>query len=100
MARLQFTRGDRLAKSLSAAGLSSQEMAQHLGVSRNTISNWLNDRTSPRRAELILWAMRTQVPLEWIETGELKNRRPDGPDGGSSGDSRATRDSNPQPSDP
>ena len=97
--RLEFTFADRLGKSLVAAGMSSAQMSDHLGVSRNTISNWINGRTTPRRSDLIVWAMRTGVPIEWIETGELKNPpRPNGP-GGSDGEC-ATRDSNPQPSDP
>ncbi|MCU4295496.1 XRE family transcriptional regulator [Brevibacterium permense] len=95
--RLEFTRADRLAKSLTASGVSSQEMADYLEVSRNTISNWINGRTSPRRPDLLAWALRTGVPIDWIESGELKNPRPDGPNGGSE---CATRDSNPQPSDP
>lgn len=82
MQKLQFTLADRLAKSLSVAGISSQEMAEHLDVSRNTISNWINGRTRPRRAELIVWSIRTGVPMSWIDTGEISYRRPDGPAGG------------------
>lgn len=67
--KLQFTRADRLRKSLHAAGMSSQEMADYLGVNRNTISRYINDEREPKRSVLLLWALRTGVPMEWIETG-------------------------------
>lgn len=76
-----FDLADRLAKALRVAGMGNQEMADYLGVSRNTVSAYVNGRGEPKRAYLVLWALRTGVDLEWIETG------------------RARRDSNSQPSD-
>ena len=67
--KLEFTQGDRLRKSLQAADMTSQEMADYLEVNRNTVSRWINDEREPKRVILRLWAMRTGVPLEWIETG-------------------------------
>lgn len=45
-------------------------MADILGVSRNTVSNYLHGRTRPPQLTLRVWAMRTGVPLAWLVTGE------------------------------
>ena len=66
----QFTKADRLGKALDAAGISNNEMAEYLGVSRNTISNYISGRTDPKREVMLLWAMRTGAPLAWLETGD------------------------------
>lgn len=73
-----WTLGDRLRKSLRDAGVSVQEMAEHLDVSRNTIGNWLSDRTGrPSRSALMVWAMRCGVPFEWLLTGEAELSGPE-----------------------
>lgn len=77
----QWTRGDRLGKALDFAGLSVSAMADYLGVSRNTVGNYVNDRTGIPRPTLILWSMKTGVPIEWIEEG-VEPSGPNGPDGG------------------
>lgn len=69
--QLQFGLADRLAKSLHVAGITSNDMAAELEVSRTTISNYLNGRTSPKRLYMRIWALKTGVPLEWLETGEF-----------------------------
>lgn len=77
---------------------SVQEMANYLGVSRATLSRWMADKGAPpKRAYLMQWALRTNVPLVWLETGETPTGP--GPDGGLE-DERARRYSKPQPSDP
>lgn len=60
---------DRLRKSLRVAGIGVQEIAESLGVSRNTVSNWLNGRTAPGRDQLIVWCAYTGAPLQWLEQG-------------------------------
>lgn len=76
-----WTIGDRLRKSLKAAGVGVQEMAEYLGVERNTVGNYINDRTRIPGPALKLWAMRTGVPLEWLRTG-VEPAPPHSPDGG------------------
>lgn len=78
IARLAFGQPDRLGKALDVSGTTSMEMAEYLGVTRTTISNYINGHTDPKKQTLRLWAMKTGVPLEWIETGEL----PTNPDNG------------------
>jgi transcriptional regulator with XRE-family HTH domain len=78
----QFTMADRLRKAREVAGLGQDELARELGVSRNTVGNYEAERVQPRRAVLMAWAMRTQVPLAWLLNGE-NPRQDGGPDGGS-----------------
>ena len=66
----EWTKGDRLAKALKSAGVSVQDMADYLGVSRQTVGNYVSGRTQLTRGDMRLWAMRCGVPLEWLETGE------------------------------
>lgn len=65
-----WSEGDRLAKALRHAHVSVGEMADFLGVSRNTISNYTSGRTAVDKRTRMLWAQRTGVDLRWIETGE------------------------------
>jgi transcriptional regulator with XRE-family HTH domain len=60
---------DRLRKSLREAGMTSGQMADYLGIARETISTWLNDKHKPSASHIKLWALRTGVPYEWIATG-------------------------------
>lgn len=78
---------DRLRKALEVAGMKPGDMADHLGVHRNTVGYYLARKTEPDKRTLMLWAMRTGVALEWIKSGESAN--PDGPNDGQS--TRTTR---------
>jgi transcriptional regulator with XRE-family HTH domain len=69
--RFEFDLADRLRKSLRVSGVSVQAMAESLGVSRNTVGNWINGRGRPGREQLSLWSALTGAPLSWLETGEL-----------------------------
>lgn len=57
---------DRMRKSLRHASLEVQDIASYLGVSRSSVSNWINGRNRPSRPALRLWAMRCGVSLEWL----------------------------------
>lgn len=65
----EFDLADRMRKALRTADMGVQEMADYLGVARNTVSTWINGRIVPNRQTVLLWAMRTGVPLEWLESG-------------------------------
>lgn len=95
--KLAFDLADRLRKSLRVSGVSVQEMSDYLEVSRNTVGRWVNGHYVPSRAELIAWALRTGVPVAWLETGTIQPRgRGDGP---GLRRRRPQQDSNLQPSD-
>lgn len=70
-AQLQFSLGDRLAKALQVANVSNNDMAAYLGKSRTSISNWIHERAPIGRGDLVAWALKTGVPLEWLETGHF-----------------------------
>lgn len=65
----EFDLGDRMRKALHAGGVSAGEMADYLGVRREAVSTWINGRITPKRGMVRLWAIRTGVSLEWLETG-------------------------------
>lgn len=65
----EWDRADRMRKALRHAGTGVQEIADYLGVSRNTVSNWINGRIFPSVQTLRLWALRTGVSYAWLVTG-------------------------------
>ena len=60
---------DRMRKALRTADLGALEMADYLGVSRTSVSSWINGRIRPSTPVLRLWAMRCDVPFEWLRDG-------------------------------
>lgn len=66
-----WTLGDRLAKALDHSGVSVADMADELGVSRNTVGNYIAGRTAPKRAVVAAWALLTGVPRDWLLTGDV-----------------------------
>ncbi len=65
----QWDLADRLRKALRHASLEQQEMAEYLGISRNTVSNWVNGNNRPSPPALKLWALRTGVDYDWLRDG-------------------------------
>lgn len=73
---------DRLRKSREAAGLTQQQLAKALGVSRRTLVTYERNDQLKRRV-LMAWALATGVPLAWLEQGTEPENGPDGgPDQG------------------
>ena len=66
------TLGDRMRRALRKEHLSVQDMAEYLGVSRNTVGTWINDHVRPSEQTFKLWALRTGVPLEWLKHGQVQ----------------------------
>lgn len=66
---------DRMRKALRQADIGVAEMADYLGVSRTSVSNWINGRVEPSLQTLRLWSLRTGVPLEWVLAGVPALRR-------------------------
>jgi transcriptional regulator with XRE-family HTH domain len=75
---------DRLGKALRDSGLGVSEIAEQLGVGRETVGRWLNGRGVPKRQSLLAWSSLTGVDLKWLETGEAQtapDRDPTPPNG-------------------
>lgn len=66
----EFDLPDRMRKGLRVAGMTVQEMADYLGVTRTTVSNWINGHVPPSKQTQRLWALRTGVDFDWLQTGE------------------------------
>ena len=64
-----WTLGDRLRKARDAAGLNQDQLADELGISRRSITNYERGQATPIRSILIVWAMRCGVPFEWLADG-------------------------------
>ena len=93
----EFTFADRCRKARELTGMSKEDFADRIGVTRHTVSNYEAGRTTrPQRLVLSQWAMATGVDRDWLLTGETKNP-PSG--GGQKGDPKVLPrlDSNQQP---
>ena len=66
----EFDLPDRMRKALRTSGMTVQEMADYLGVTRTTVSNWINGHVPPSKQSQRLWALRTGVSFDWLQTGE------------------------------
>lgn len=66
----QLTLGDRLMLAREHAGITSQEMATHMQVSRHTITGWEKGRHAPTWSTIVRWAELTGYDAEWIRNGE------------------------------
>ena len=84
----EFSKNDRLRKAREIAGISQEEMAAAIGISRRSLSRYENHGGVPRSATL-LYSLRSGVPIEWIETGHAPESvgepQNPGPGGGGSG---------------
>ena len=90
-----WTQGDLLRKSREFAGLSQDDLAEAIGLSRRTIGSYEADTRPVKRAVILAWAMATGVDLNWLENGESPHPDKD-PNGGVT---LPRLDSNQQPSD-
>lgn len=63
-------------KGLREAGVSVQQMADYLGVKRNTVGTWINGRNQPSPQTLRLWAMRCGIDHYWLVHGTVENHVP------------------------
>lgn len=65
----QWTLGDRLRKARHEAGIDITDMADDIGVTPRTISNYELDATRAPKLVIRQYALRTGVPVAWLEGG-------------------------------
>lgn len=63
------TMGSRIEQSRAGLGLSPSQLAHRIGVKRQTLENWENDRSEPRPERLLRLAGVLQVPIVWLLSG-------------------------------
>lgn len=66
----RWTLGERLWKTRRDAGMTQEDMADLLLVSRQTVNGWENDQHRPPHRKLVAWSLRTGVDLDWITQDE------------------------------
>ncbi|MBF6368368.1 helix-turn-helix transcriptional regulator [Nocardia puris] len=65
----EITMAHRLRIARESAGLEQGQLAQLVGVSRNSISNAESGRHKPRQILINAWAQATGVPATWLKFG-------------------------------
>ena len=68
----EFDIADRMRKALRVSGVSIEEMADYIEVSRRSVGNWINGRADPAAKYVRIWALRTGVPYTWLCHGSLE----------------------------
>ena len=63
----QWSVGDRMRKARVGAGLKQPEMATEIGIGHRSVINYEADLRTPPRPVLVSWALRTGVPLWWLQ---------------------------------
>ncbi len=67
--------GERIAELRKAVGLSQGQVASLLNVSRQAVSKWENDTSSPDTVRLIQLADVLNTDVEYLATGKATNTR-------------------------
>ncbi len=62
--------GQRLKEARLAAGMKQEDLAKHLGVSRQTISNWENERSAPDIGSAVKMGKLYNTSLDTLLSGE------------------------------
>jgi transcriptional regulator with XRE-family HTH domain len=70
-----WTLAERLKKARQLAGMEQAQLAEAVGVSRVSISNYELGKTEPTVTTFVLWAEATGATLEWLAEGVV---RPEG----------------------
>lgn len=66
----RFTMADRLRKAREFAGMTQDELADAIGISRRTVTTYEHGGTRPSRVIIRGWALATGVPVDWLTSGD------------------------------
>lgn len=67
--------GSQIRMYRTKAGLSQEQLAEKIFVTRQTISNWENDRSYPDIRSLVLLGEVFQISLDQLIKGDLENMK-------------------------
>lgn len=70
-----MTLGQRIQKGRKEAGLSQEELAEQLGVSRQAVSRWENDNGYPEMEKIIRLSQIYQVRLDYLVGNEQEKAK-------------------------
>jgi len=68
---------------VSEPWLSTDEIAAHLGITKDTVYAWIADKGMPAHKIGRLWKCQASEVDEWVRTGAAASDRPHANDGGS-----------------
>ncbi|RYF52325.1 MAG: XRE family transcriptional regulator [Comamonadaceae bacterium] len=71
----EWDRGDRLKKALREAKMSSSDMAEELGITRETVGRYMSGSAKVPLAIVKLWAITTGIDYEWLQSGSESSTR-------------------------
>ena len=72
-----LTLGWRMKMAMAQAGLSQRKLADVLDVDKATVNRWVTEQITPKRWQLMAFAMATGVPFTWLETGKAPADKPE-----------------------
>lgn len=55
--------------------VSSKEIAEHLGINKDTLQRWINNQTIPCHRVGRLWKFKISEIDEWIQNGRIINQK-------------------------
>lgn len=93
--KVATTANERMTRGRLWIGLDQAEMADLMGYSRNTISNWERGVSEPPFSAMVKWAAITGRSLDWIAFGDRDDEAPAG--GAGASDSSRLSDLNRRP---
>ncbi len=73
-----MTMGQRIAQLRKTKGLSQEELAELVGVSRQAVSKWELDEAQPEASKIILLAQALGVTTDQLLLGEEADQQPTG----------------------
>lgn len=67
--------GDRLKIAIKISRFNQQEVAEMVGISENTLTNYINNRSEPKQSVLLKLSKLLEVSCDFLVKGEMKNQK-------------------------
>lgn len=73
---MNIQRKNRIEKALNLRGMKRVELAEKTGISKATISNWINQKYQPKQVNLMVLAKALDVSEMWLAGYDVPMERP------------------------